>query len=45
MSANTKKEVDLRLDWEEVARKLAAGAEGNRSKKVGTLDNDVLSTD
>jgi hypothetical protein len=45
VSANTKKEVDLRLDWEEVARKLAAGAEGNRSKKVGTLDNDVVSAD
>ena len=44
-SPNTKKEVDLRLDWEDVARMLAAGAEGNRSKKVSTLDKDVVSAD
>lgn len=44
-SGSTGEEIDLRLDWEEVARKLAQGAEGSRSKNVDVLDKHVVHSD
>ena len=38
-------EVDLTLDWEEVARKIGAGAEGRRHKDVLCLEKAVVDAD
>ena len=45
VSTSTGKEVDLRLDWDDVKRKLAPGVEGGQSTKASTLDKGVVDAD